>query len=75
MQFALNNPARYFVRVSRRGKPEAPFGWEICREADSVETHRSTRTFATRIEALLDSVRTAADLALVMVVDASQADG
>ena len=58
---------RYIVRISRRGSLTEPFGWEICREADSVEMHRSTRTFSTRVEALLDSARTAAALDLDVV--------
>jgi len=62
MQIQLKQASRYFVRVSRRGPPAEPFGWEIGCEAESVEAHRSTRTFSTRIEALLDSVRTAAAL-------------
>jgi hypothetical protein len=75
MQFQLNGASRYVVQVSRRGPPAKPFGWEICREDDSVETHRSAQTFATRLEALLDSVRTAAALTLVLIVEPSWADG
>ena len=58
---------RHIVRISRRGSVTEPFGWEIYREADSVETHRSMRTFSTRLEALLDSARTAAALDLDVV--------
>jgi hypothetical protein len=72
--FELSQAPCYFVRVSRRGPPAEPFGWKIYSEVDSVEMHRSTQTFATRIEALLDSVRTAAAMAVVLVVERSSAD-
>jgi hypothetical protein len=58
---------RYVVQISRRGSLAEPFGWEIYQEANLAETHRSTRTFSTRVEALLDSVRTAAALDLDVV--------
>jgi hypothetical protein len=56
-------PVHHFtMRISRRG-PDV-FGWNICREADSIELHHSTSLFATRIEALLDSAHAAATLAI-----------
>jgi hypothetical protein len=66
---------RYFVRISRRGPPAEAFGWEICREVDSVEIHRSTRLFATRIDALTDSVSTAAALSMAIIVEPHRIDG
>jgi len=51
---------RYFVRISRHDAES--YGWEICRAEDSIELHRSTRLFATRLEAILDSVSAAATL-------------
>ena len=61
-------------RVTRRGPSVEPFGWEICREKDCLAVNRSTKTFPTRIEAVLDSVRTAVSLALVLIVDTAQAN-
>jgi len=63
---------RYIVRISRQGANA--FGWEICREADSIVVHRSTRSFATRIDAILDSARTAAALSLPVVEPAPTED-
>jgi hypothetical protein len=60
------------MRISRHG-PDV-FGWNICREADSIELHHSTSLFATRIEALLDSAHAAATLAIAGN-EASSADG
>jgi hypothetical protein len=50
------------VRISSCGAES--FGWEICRKADLIVIHRSTRLFATRIEAILDSARAAATLGI-----------
>lgn len=55
---------RYLLRVTRRGPSTAPFGWQIISQQDSIEVARSERTFPTRAEALADSVRVAAPLAL-----------
>lgn len=44
-----NEGQRCIVRISRRGSLTEPFGWEIYREADSVETHRSTRMFSANV--------------------------
>jgi len=38
------------------------FEWEIVREEDLMVLQRSTRLFATRIEAILDSAQAAATL-------------
>jgi hypothetical protein len=53
----------YAVRIIRCGTASEPFGWEIVRKADDQEVARSSRTFGTRAEALLDSARAAAALA------------
>ena len=63
---------RYIVRISQ--KETDAFGWEICREADSTVVHRSTRLFATRIEAIFDSARAAAMLNIA-VVEPSSVEG
>jgi hypothetical protein len=60
MQSERQERPRYFVQISQHGA-EA-FGWQICREADSIEVHRSTRLFATRVETILDAARAAAML-------------
>jgi hypothetical protein len=61
MHVAKEEP-RSFVRIVRYGA--TAFGWEICREGNSVEVDCSARRFPTCIEALLDSARAAATLAL-----------
>jgi hypothetical protein len=61
MHVAKQEP-RSFVRIVRFGA--TAFGWEICREVNSVQVDRSVRRFPTCIEALLDSARAAATLAL-----------
>ena len=53
------------MRISR--SVTDAFEWEIRREADSVVVHRSTRLFATRIEAIFDSARTAATLNIAVI--------
>jgi len=53
----------YAVRIARRGTASDQFGWEILRQADACKVARSSRTFATRAEALADSARAAASLA------------
>jgi hypothetical protein len=60
----MSHPSHYLLRIIRRGPSTAPFGWEIIRQHDSVEIARSAKTFPTRAEALADSVRVAAPLAL-----------
>ena len=63
---------RYHVRVTRRGPPTAPLGWEIYPDGASAPIERHARTFPTRVEALLDSVRVAASLALVLFIDTTK---
>ena len=56
--------AAYVVRITRRGPPSAPFGWQICRLSDKFELKRSVMTFGTQAEAIANSVQGAATLAL-----------
>ena len=65
----MSNQPGYHVRVTRRGPPPTPFGWEIYRDGASVPIERPARTFRTRVEALLDSVPVVASLALVPLID------
>jgi hypothetical protein len=65
----MSDQPGYHVRVTRRGPPTAPFGWEIYPEGVAVPIERPARTFPTRVEALLDSVPVAASLALVPLID------
>ena len=60
----MTHPTRYLLRIVRGGPKAAPFGWQIIRQQDSIEIASSAKTFATRMEALADSVRVAAPLAL-----------
>jgi hypothetical protein len=72
MQKPSKQASRYFVRISLRGPSAEPFGWEIGSDA-GFEMRRSTQTFATRIQALLDSVRGAAALEPVLADEVSGA--
>ena len=60
----MSRPIHYLLRITRRGPSTAPFGWQIIRESDSIEIAHSAKTFPTRVEALADSARVAAPLAL-----------
>lgn len=60
----MSEPTRYTVKISRRGPPSRPFGWEICQLEDGIEVERSTNTFSTRGEALADSAPALAPLVL-----------
>jgi len=51
----------YQVRISRRGPPARPFGWELFRRDDASEVERSTKTFYSRHEAIVDGERAAVD--------------
>lgn len=53
-------PTEYLLRISTSGPSDAPYSWQIIRQRDSTELACSTTTFATRMEALADSVRVAA---------------
>jgi len=53
---------RYVIRIARRRPASERYGWAICRQHDSVEVKRSTKTFETCTEALLDSVQVAQSL-------------
>lgn len=60
----MSPPDQYLLRITRSGPTSAPFGWQIIRQQDSSEIARSEKTFSTRMEALADSARAAAPLAL-----------
>lgn len=60
----MSQADEYLLRVTHSGPSSAPFGWIIVRQQDSREMARSERTFPTRVEALADSARVAASLAL-----------
>jgi hypothetical protein len=68
----MSQATRYFVRVTPRGRQPVSFGWEICQETDALTLQCSTKAFPTRVEALLDSVRVAASLALVLNGDTTK---
>jgi hypothetical protein len=65
----MSHPTEYLLRITRTGPEDAPFGWQILRQQDSKEIAHSTKTFATRLEALADSTRVAATLALDGAID------
>jgi hypothetical protein len=65
----MNQRTRYFVRITKRGPVGERFGWAICRQDNSLEVNRSTETFESRTEALLDSVHAAASLAFPLTVN------
>ena len=54
----------YLVRVTAIAGTTDSFIWEICRGDGLLVLLRSTKTFPTRIEALFDSARRVAALAL-----------
>jgi len=65
----MNQQARYVVHITKREPAGKRFAWAICRQDDSLEVERSTETFETRTEALLDSVRAAQLLAFPLTID------
>jgi len=67
----MNETVRYCVRISGPGPSGDRFGWVICRKDNLLEVQRSTKTFETRIEALLDSAGAAQELALPLEIDIS----
>ena len=54
----------YLVRVTGIAGATGLFIWEICRRDGALVLQRSTKSFPTRVEALLDSAQNAAALAL-----------
>jgi len=56
----------YLVRVTGLAGATGSFIWEVCRGDGLLVLQRSTKAFPTRVEALLDSARSAATLALDM---------
>jgi hypothetical protein len=59
--------ASCIVRVVSLPDATGSFIWEICREDDVVVVERSKQSFPTRLEALLDSAKAGAALALEAV--------
>jgi hypothetical protein len=59
----------FFVRITRRGRSDARYGWEICRQDNSVVVESSTKTFATLAQALIASAKAAGLLAFPLTVD------
>ena len=53
-------PSGYAIRITCRGAPSRPFGWELFRQDDSVNLASSTKTFRTQGEALAASAGAAA---------------
>ena len=56
----------YLVRVKSLADVTDSFTWELCQGDGLLVIQRSTKAFPTRVEALLDSARSAATLALDM---------
>jgi hypothetical protein len=54
----------YVLQITNDGPFNAPFGWQIIDQKEWVEIARSATTFARRMEALTDSTRVAAFMAL-----------
>jgi hypothetical protein len=52
----------YGVTITRNGPASAPYGWHIREQAFGPVIKSSFMTFPTRIEALNDSARAAAEL-------------
>src|SRR5215813_9513037 len=69
----MNQPVGYLVRIIKRGPNSERFAWAICRQDNSLEVNRSTETFETRAEALLDSVHATAFLVFPLTVNGPSA--
>jgi len=54
----------YLVRVTSLAGAKGSYIWEICHRDGGLVLQRSTKSFPSRIEALLDSVQGGAALAL-----------
>jgi len=54
----------FIVRITRRDRSKVRFGWEICRQDNSLVVERSTNTYPTRALALIASAKVAIVLAL-----------
>jgi hypothetical protein len=64
----MSEQEQYLLRIVRTGSRN--FVWEICRQYDlDLVVRKSTATFPTRTEALLDSVRAAISLDYRFTVD------
>ena len=66
----MGRAIHYFVRITRRGRSHARFGWEICRQDNSLVVQRSVNTFPTRAQALIASAKASSGLAFPMTVNA-----
>jgi hypothetical protein len=64
----------FLVRITRRGRSKGRFGWEICRQDNSVVVERSTRTFPTRTQALIASTKAASFLTLPLTLEEAGKD-
>jgi hypothetical protein len=62
-QVIMGQAIRYFVCVTQHGRSNGRFGWEICREDNSLVVERSTNTFSTQVQALVASAKAASCLA------------
>jgi len=54
----------FIVRITRRDRSKVRFGWEICRQDNSLVVERSAKTYSTRALALIASAKAAIVLAL-----------
>jgi hypothetical protein len=70
----MEQTVRYCVRIGKRGTLGDRFGWSICRQDNSLEVNRSTETFETRVEALVDSVDVALALAFPLSIEFADED-
>ena len=59
----MSQTERFFVRITRRGRSEKRFGWEICRQDNLLVVARSTKTYPTRAQALIASAKAASGVA------------
>ena len=59
----------YFIaRITRHGRSKGRFGWEICRQDNTLVVERSTKTYPMRAEALIASAKAASLLAWPLTV-------
>jgi hypothetical protein len=65
----MSQREHFFVRITRRGRSKGRFGWEICRQDESLLVERSTKTYPTQAKALIASAKAASLLALPLTVE------
>ena len=68
-KITMNQHSRHVVRITKREPKGERYGWAICRQDHSLEVRRSTETFETLTEALLDSAHAAQSLAFPVGID------